>query len=176
MDSEKRFVALVRRHKDIVFKAYNLYCHKDYPADDYFQDVMLGAWRSFPKFKGEAKFSTWLYQISKYTAIDRLRRITNAIRTVSYDNPFFQVQAEVIRDENERFMKIAQFMKENRARHLISLLSEREQDLVLLYASGKSYTEMSQIFKENENVLRVHIHRIKGRLRKQFTNALKYED
>lgn len=168
MSNEQQFVALIRRHKPIVHQVYNLYCHKSYPEDDFLQDVIMGAWKSFPNFRGEAKFSTWLYKISKFTAIDRLRRIGAAIRTVSYDNPFYQIQAEVIRDESDRITKIAQFMKENRVKYLVSQLTEHEQELVVLYALGKSYSEMSEILKMDENLLRVHMHRIKARLRKKF--------
>jgi len=171
MSSEKQFTVLILQHRPIIHKVYDLYCHKSYPEDDFFQDVAIGAWKSFPKFRGEAKFSTWLYKISKFTAIDRVRRIGAAIKTVSYDNPFYQVQAEVIRDENERISKLTEMMRENRAKYLISALSEYQQNLVMLYALGKSYTEMEKILGVSETTLRVHMYRIKERLNRKFGSS-----
>jgi RNA polymerase sigma factor (sigma-70 family) len=176
MSTEQQFVALVRRHRNIVYKVYNLYCHKSYPEEDYYQDVIMGAWSSFPNFRGDAKFSTWLYKISRNVAIDRLRRVTNAIRTVSYDNIFYQIQAEVVYDETEKLAKITQFMQENRARYLISQLSRDEQELVILYASGKSYDEMEAILGIDKSHLRVKMHRIKARLSKKFGSSMSMDD
>jgi RNA polymerase sigma factor (sigma-70 family) len=176
MNTEQLFATLVRTNEGIVHKAYGLYCHKDYPLDDYMQDVALQAWTSFPRFSRGSRFSTWLFSIAKFTAIGILKKTVNGIRTVPYDHPYYQMMAEFVYDESEKAEKLIQYINERNVEKLISMLSEREQDLLLLYASGKSYSEIADVLKQDENVLRVHIHRIKGRLRKQFTNVLKYED
>jgi RNA polymerase sigma-70 factor (ECF subfamily) len=43
-------------------------------AEDVTQEAFLLAFRSLPRFRGQAKFSTWLYRISRNCAVDAIRR------------------------------------------------------------------------------------------------------
>jgi RNA polymerase sigma-70 factor (ECF subfamily) len=52
-------------------------------AEDVLQDVLLKAYRSLPKFRGDSGLGTWLHRITINTCLDRGRRCT--IPTVSSD-------------------------------------------------------------------------------------------
>ena len=41
---------------------------------DLFQDILLSAWKGFRNFRGDAKFSTWLYRVALNTAITFYRK------------------------------------------------------------------------------------------------------
>ncbi len=43
-------------------------CGRGADLDDLVQDVYLRAWRAFPKFRGESRFSTWLFRIAANAA------------------------------------------------------------------------------------------------------------
>jgi RNA polymerase sigma-70 factor (ECF subfamily) len=43
-------------------------CGRGTDLDDIVQDVYLRAWRAFPKFRGESRFSTWLFRIAANAA------------------------------------------------------------------------------------------------------------
>jgi len=62
------FGALVAQHQHEVFTlAVRLMRDRDLAAD-VSQDAFIRAWRAMPKFRGDAKFSTWMHRITVNTA------------------------------------------------------------------------------------------------------------
>lgn len=62
------FGELVRIHQHEVYTlAVRLVRDRDL-ASDVTQDTFIRAWRAMPKFRGDAKFSTWLHRITVNTA------------------------------------------------------------------------------------------------------------
>ena len=43
-------------------------------AEDVTQEAFVHAFRSLPRFRGTAKFSTWLYRIARNCAVDAIRK------------------------------------------------------------------------------------------------------
>uniref|UniRef100_UPI00222FDC60 sigma-70 family RNA polymerase sigma factor n=1 Tax=Klebsiella pneumoniae TaxID=573 RepID=UPI00222FDC60 len=42
--------------------------------DDLFQEITLQAWKAYANFRGDSKFSTWLYRVALNTAITFYRK------------------------------------------------------------------------------------------------------
>lgn len=63
------FKKLVTKHKNnVYYLAYDLIrCRED--AEDISQDVFIKVYRSLSSFKGDSKFSTWLYRITINTCL-----------------------------------------------------------------------------------------------------------
>src|SRR5438094_8166759 len=70
---EAAFDALVERHRR---RVYGLACRLvgAAEAEDLAQDVFLAAYRSLGSFRGESRFTTWLYRITVHTCSHHLRR------------------------------------------------------------------------------------------------------
>lgn len=68
------FEQLVRRHQDAVYGMAVRFTRSPPDAEDVAQEVFLKAFRGLAGFKGEAKFSTWLYRIAFNLSADWLRR------------------------------------------------------------------------------------------------------
>lgn len=67
--------ALTRRLTPVVFAIAHRLLHDRTEAEDVTQEAMLKLWRVAPDWRqGEAKVSTWLYQVARNLCIDRLRR------------------------------------------------------------------------------------------------------
>ena len=66
------FEQLVRRHQRYVFNvAYRVL--NDYAeAEDMTQEAFVRAWRGLPGFRGQARFTTWLYRIVHNLCLNRL--------------------------------------------------------------------------------------------------------
>ncbi|HQL89017.1 MAG TPA: sigma-70 family RNA polymerase sigma factor [Syntrophales bacterium] len=100
------FEALVERHqKRMLNVAYRMLGDCD-EACDVVQEAFLAAWRAIRSFRGEAKFSTWLYGIAVNRARNRIRQSQGRSRreTASIDDPDGPDQAGASRDpsgENE---------------------------------------------------------------------------
>ena len=74
MASEKEFVTLLNQHQKIVYKVCNLYMDSRADREDLFQEITLQAWKAYENFRGDAKFSTWLYRVALNTAITFFRK------------------------------------------------------------------------------------------------------
>ena len=68
------FEMLVRRYQLRVVRLCVRMLGDRHAAEDAAQDVFLVAWRSMGRFRGDAKFSTWLYRIATNRCVRELRR------------------------------------------------------------------------------------------------------
>ena len=68
------FATLVDRYKNMVYTlALKMLTNKE-EAEEIAQDTFVKAYHSLNKFKGESKFSTWIYKITYNTCLDRLKK------------------------------------------------------------------------------------------------------
>jgi RNA polymerase sigma-70 factor (ECF subfamily) len=72
--AQQEFVSLLKTHQNVVHKVCNLYMDQYKDREDLFQEITLQAWKAYPSFRGDAKFSTWLYRIALNTAITFYRK------------------------------------------------------------------------------------------------------
>jgi RNA polymerase sigma-70 factor (ECF subfamily) len=68
------FAELVRRHEQEVYTLAVRVVGDRELAADISQEALVRAWRGLPKFRGDAKFSTWLHRITVNTAYSTQRR------------------------------------------------------------------------------------------------------
>jgi len=83
------FSQLVNRHKNMVYSLVYRMVKPNEDAEEVAQDTFVKAFKSIKQFKGESKFSTWLYRIAYYTAINHLRKhkmLTSPIDISSFSN------------------------------------------------------------------------------------------
>jgi RNA polymerase sigma-70 factor (ECF subfamily) len=155
---QSAFVNLVHEHRALLYKVCNLYCSSVQDRQDLFQEIVIQLWRSYPRFRGEAKFSTWLYRIALNTAISDLRRQKR--RPLPADPEHLPAELQDIYDGQEKEQQLQQLYT------AIGQLTEVEKALVMLYLEDRSYEEMEEILGINQNNLRVKMNRIKEKLRK----------
>ena len=163
--TEHEFLQLINQNQGIIRKVCQLYGRNDADKEDLYQEVVIQLWRSFASFRGEAKFSTWMYRIALNTAISNLRKQT---RNVTLSFPEFIPKEEADTEEEK--------IKEEKLKEMyaaISRLSEVEKAIVMLYLDDKSYEEMEEILGISNGTLRVKMNRIKDKLR-TLTKAEQY--
>ena len=68
------FRKLVERYQKQVYYLARDMTGNHQDAEDLSQDVFIKAYRSLDRFRGDAKFSSWLYRITVNTCIDRSRK------------------------------------------------------------------------------------------------------
>lgn len=163
--AHEEFIRLINNCTGIIYKVCALYASTAADREDLFQEIVIQLWKAFPKFRGDAKFSTWLYRVALNTAISDLRKQN---RTVELSFPEF-IPREMT-DINESSEKEEQLRQMYAA---ISRLSEIDRAVVMLYLEDKSYEEMEEILGVNQNNLRVKMNRIKEKLR-QLTKTEVY--
>ena len=149
----------------MLYKVCNIYCHTEFDRQDLFQEIVIQLWGAYPKFRGDSKFSTWLYRIALNTAISGLRRQKKHITLTEPAN--LPTEIEDIQYYKEKEEQLQQLQV------AIAQLTEIEKAIIMLYLEDKSYEEMEDILGINQNNLRVKMNRIKEKLRK-LTKAVEH--
>jgi RNA polymerase sigma-70 factor (ECF subfamily) len=163
--AQEQFLVLIKEHGGIIHKICRLYCHTQADQEDLFQEIVIQLWKSYPRFRGESKFSTWLYRIALNTAISDLRKQKNRVSSIEPDRLPAEIQD--ISYSKEREERLQQLYS------AINQLTEIEKAIVMLFLEEKSYEDMEDILGINQNNLRVKMNRIKEKLRK-LTKAFSY--
>jgi RNA polymerase sigma-70 factor (ECF subfamily) len=71
---EAAFGILMRSHYEQVFRLIHAIVRNEHDARDVCQEVWLSIWKQLPRFRGDAKFTTWVHPIAVRRSIDHLRK------------------------------------------------------------------------------------------------------
>ncbi|MBD0333622.1 MAG: sigma-70 family RNA polymerase sigma factor [Chitinophagaceae bacterium] len=160
-EAEKQFEKYIRENELLIWKVCRIYAYSEADKQDLFQEIVIQLWKAYPKFKGQSKFSTWLYRIAINTAITGLRKQKDFID--SYEPATLPQHTE----DNTSFEEEEQLKLLYRA---IELLNQVEKAIVMLYMEDKTYEEMEEILGISQGNLRVKMNRIKDKLRQLTKN------
>jgi RNA polymerase sigma-70 factor, ECF subfamily len=159
-EEEKEFEQLIRENELMIHKVCRMYADSNADRDDLFQEIVIQLWKAYPTFRGEARFSTWLYRVAINTAITRLRKERDFIKSYSpAELPEYMQEDHSIEKEKEKQLHEA-----------INRLSQVEKAIVMLYLEDHSYLEMEDILGISQGNLRVKMNRIKEKLRQLTKN------
>jgi RNA polymerase sigma-70 factor (ECF subfamily) len=97
-------------------------------VEDTAQDVFVQAWRALPRFRGDARFSTWLYRIATNTAIRQWNRRKKQRQVIVEDSATVEAVAPT------RLAEDIQRRAEGRAlRAAVDALPEKQRTVLLLH-------------------------------------------
>lgn len=155
MELSREFIENIEKNQLIIHKISNIYFDTREDREDFFQDVLLNSWRSFPNFEGKSKFSTWLYKVALNTALRKLRSKKNKIKTININ----EVKTEFKEEESNYEENVMLLYK------AINSLDELDRMITMLYLDKLSYREISEITGLTETNVGVKINRIKQKLK-----------
>lgn len=167
-DDRRAFEQLLRRHQGMVRAQLRHLLRGDTAeADDLAQETFLLAWRKLHQFRGESRFSTWLYRIAYACFLQALRKrppAADAVDDERLEQPASPRDAAALRVDLDRAMR---------------RLSEPEQ-IVLLHVVqlGLSHGEASYVLAMPLGTVKSHATRGKAKLRAFLAdwNATPLED
>lgn len=154
-DDRRAFELLMRRHQGMVRSQLRRLVHDDNAkADDLAQETFLQAWRKLHQFRGEARFSTWLYRIA-YSCFLQARRkwssTEEGIDREMLDRQTSPRGAAELRLDVERALRC---------------LSAPEQDVLLhVVQLGLSHDEAAYVLAMPLGIVKSHAKRGKAKLR-----------
>ena len=160
------FAELVNRYKDLVFTLSLKVLQNREEAEEAAQDTFVKIFKSLDKFKGESKFSTWIYKITYNNCLDRLKK-QKRIRPVVAINEFTE-------HEVKSLMNVLDTIEDNERKQMIKscldLLPPEESFLLTLYYFNEnSLKEIAEVMGINENNVKIKLYRS----RKKLTGILK---
>ena len=129
-------------------------------AEDVTQEAFLAAWRGLPQFRGDCRFSTWLYRLVNNAAIDYLRREKRHRDTGDVDDlelPDGDPSPQELAEQSDTRAAVR--------RGLDRLSPEHRQVLLLRYMQELDYGEIAQVLDVSEGTVKSRINRAKSKLR-----------
>jgi RNA polymerase sigma-70 factor (ECF subfamily) len=158
---------LFRRHERPVYSLlYRMIGNHD-DTEEALADVFVKVWRSAGSFRGDARFTTWLYHIAANTAKDRLRSrrgsLEMSFEDMTRDEEAFAATASAEEDPERAVLRAENSAKLSAA---IRALSEEDRLLITLHHMQElSCDEMAEITGISVNNLKVKLFRARRKLR-----------
>jgi RNA polymerase sigma-70 factor (ECF subfamily) len=173
------FKFIVDTWKDMVYNTALTIVQQAEDAEDVAQEVFVQVYQSVEGFKGQAKFSTWLYRITLSKALDHERRKKRKKRFALVKNIFLEGDESrsdppdfrhpgVSLDNKEKAVVLFKAMK--------SLPDNQRIAFILNKVEGLSYQEIGEVMDTTVSAVESLLHRAKSNLRKilkEFYDQLK---
>lgn len=156
--NEAAFLEQVRQNQGIIYKLVGLYANDTEEKKDLYQEVLLQAWKSWPSFRQESKFSTWLYRICLNTIFTQRRKN----HRVDYKESLEEISPAVPNGsiQNEDTVRLRQAIRQ---------LSETDRAIISMNLDGYENAEIGEILGISNNHVAVKLHRIKQQLSNLLT-------
>lgn len=165
--------SLVDRYQHFVFTiAINILKSRE-EAEEAAQDVFIKVYKMLHSFRGQSKFSTWLYTIAYRTALDYQKKKKQQPLSIDNDESFLQVSDDVSAKPDQTMQQ------EDLQDHLQKVIRQlRPTDasiITLFYLHEKSVQEVAQITELTVSNVKTRLHRLREVLRKKLEQQLKTE-
>ena len=173
------FDELVRRYTHIVYRVLYKILHHEEDTQDALQDTFVSAYRALPRFRQDAKFSTWIYRIATNAALMKARARKHNL--VSLDHPTEEDGAqsawdlpdwsatpdeEIMTDETRRIMEDA----------IQALPTEQRAAFVLHDIQDLSSADTAQAMGITVSAVNSRLHRARVFLRDRIGRHLNVSD
>lgn len=166
------FAHLINKYKDMVFTLAIKIVKSREDAEEVAQDSFLKAFEKLDSFRGQSKFSTWLYTIAYRNSLTKVRKKkleTTDIDSYVLDNhredhDFPQLEA-IKNGEQQKYVRRA-----------IDNLGETDSLLItLFYLHDNSIEEIQEITDMSQSNVKVRLHRARKKLHTELSLLLKEE-
>ena len=155
--TEQEFVKKVTESQGIVHKVCGIYCDNEEDKKDLFQEILIQLWKSYPSFRGDSKFSSWMYRVGLNVAISNLRKSKTKKEDSTLPNSFDSIS----RESEEQSLSLEKGL----LREAIQQLNEIEKGIMMLYLEEKQNDEIAEIMGITQNNVRVKMNRIRNKLK-----------
>lgn len=166
------YTYLINKYKNMAFTIAIKIVKNTEDAEEVAQDSFLKAYEKLASFKGDSKFSTWLYTIVYRNSISKIRKkkiITTDIDSYILDNhstgvDFPQIES-IKKGEQKKYVTEA-----------INKLSETDAFLITLYYMNESSVdEIEQITGLSKSNIKVKLFRARKKMYNELSLLLKDE-
>ena len=166
------FTILVDRYKDLVFTLALRMLKNREEAEEVAQDTFIKTYKSLEKFKGDSKFSTWIYRVAYNSCLDRIKKNKKHLNDVEI-NEFTEHQVVSIDNALDK-MEIKE--REDAIQKCIETLPSEESFLLTLYYfDDLSLEEISKIVGITANSIKVKLFRSRKKLASILKSQLEPE-
>lgn len=170
---ESAFTKLVEEWQNMVYNTAVSIVQNEADADDITQEVFIQVYQSVSSFKGESKFSTWLYRITVGKALDHQKRKNRKKRFGFIQSLFGADGAEQVTVVEFNHPGI-QLEKKEKAAELFQALKKIPEKQRLAFTlhklEGQSYQEIADIMNTTLYAVESLMSRAKTNLKKELSS------
>lgn len=161
VEKQQIFLKKIESNRGIIYRICKLYEDDTILQEDLFQEIILQAWKAYERFRGDSKFSTWLYRVALNTAITYLKKDKRRAEknSVSISSSVLQITSQEDEVEKEQLENLYK---------AIAQLNKIEKALVILYLEDKSYEEISEILGISVSNVGAKLSRVRNTLRQRL--------
>ncbi|WP_273888341.1 RNA polymerase sigma factor [Rubrobacter naiadicus] len=134
----RSYEELVRRYERLVWRVLYPYSRREVSAEDLVQETFLRAYDRLESFNPEYRFKTWLLAIANNLGVDTLRRRKDVVEFI----PEVHSAPEAEGPEDEA---VEADLSRSIQRMVVDLPESYSVPLILRYAEGLSYAEISEV-------------------------------
>ena len=155
------YAFLVEKYKHMVFTLSIRIVINREEAEEISQDVFVKAYTNLKSFKGDSKFSTWIYKIGYYASLDAIKRNKRQINSENID--------EVYEADFGVLQNALSYLEEKERKSIIkkSLLKLNEDEQVILtlyYFEEMPLKEISEVVNLSVDNIKVKLFRARKKL------------
>ena len=158
------FAYLVETYETSVYRLALRMCGNAHDAEEVAQEAFVAAWKGMPGFRGESKFSSWLYQLTTNAAIDFLRREKRHRATTPIEDEV-DLAAPGTPQQSAEAAEVRQALQQA----LDALTPEHRQIFLLRQMRQLSYEEIGRLLGLEPGTVKSRLSRSKKQLREILT-------
>ena len=161
------FAKLVQQHQRRVFNLVFRMLQQYEEANEVTQETFLAAWLGLPSFRGDARFSTWLYRIAYNCALKQLeqRKRDRAIQVELQTEEMVASSTQEQRVDAEIESRARQALVHEQ---LANLPAKYRIVLVLRHLQDMTYEEMAEILTMPIGTIKTHLFRARNLLKERL--------
>jgi RNA polymerase sigma-70 factor (ECF subfamily) len=152
---------LVRRHSAMAYRVALRLCGSHHDAQDTAQEALVAAWENLSRFRADATFSTWLYQIVTRRALNKVSRGRTAASTDLLEEASDPVAGPAAQAERNLAVDAV-------TDALAALPAPQRTVVVLHHFEGLSYAEVAEVTGSTVPAVRSHLFRARRTLGKRL--------
>ena len=155
------FAVVADRYKDMIFTLALKMIKNREEAEEVAQDTFIKIYNSLGKFKGDSKFSTWIYKIAYNTCLDRLKKNKKEDNTISID----EFSSHLIKTMDNALSALEEKERKQTIQNCLNLLPSEENFLLtLFYFEDQNLEEIGKIMSITANNVKVKLFRSRQKL------------
>ncbi len=158
------FAFLVETYETSVYRLALRMCGNAHDAEEVAQEAFVAAWKGMPAFRGESKFSSWLYQLTTNAAIDFLRREKRHRATTPIEDEV-DLAAPGTPQQAAEAAEVRQALQQA----LDTLTPEHREIFLLRQMRQLSYEEIGRLLGLEAGTVKSRLSRAKKQLREILT-------
>lgn len=169
------FAQLVQRYQRRVFNLVYRMLQQYEETTEITQETFLAAWQGLPAFRGDARFSTWLYRIAYNCSLKQLelrkrdRALQVALETEQVlEDASNETRANAEIDARDRQALIQEHLSHLPAKYRIVLILRHLQDM--------TYEEMAEILTMPIGTIKTHLFRARNLLKERLQSLNREPD